>query len=180
MCLEKGRKMHKEARAFCERWQDQIPGHALDIGGRNVNGHCRDLWPNMQWTVLDKDIESLSITEYPPSQTHIIQADAITWESDRQYDLVLCTEVLEHTQLWRDICKTAYRALLLDGVLVLTCAGPGRVPHSAVDGAELREGEWYNNIAAVDLYSCLDDLGFRVNIESNHRAHDIYVHAVKF
>jgi hypothetical protein len=39
--------------------------------------------------------------------------------------------------------------------LILTCAGPGRPPHSGVDGGPLRPGEHYANPDPADLYACL-------------------------
>jgi len=40
----------------------------------------------------------------------------------------------------------AFRMLEPGGMFVMTAAGPGRAPHSAVDGKGLQPGEHYANI----------------------------------
>jgi SAM-dependent methyltransferase len=84
-----------------------------------------------------------------------VVADAATWVPDREYDLVVCTEVFEHAERWRDICATAWRAAKPGGRLILTMAGPGRAGHSAVDGGPLRDGEYYRNVDPFDLSDVL-------------------------
>ena len=76
--------MHDAVIDFCRRHANGGPGKGLDIGGRDLNGHARDLWPNVQWSVLD----SL------PGEGVQIVSDACTWVPDDAYHLVLCTEVL--------------------------------------------------------------------------------------
>lgn len=173
--------MHKEARDYCEKYQHTGVGYGLDIGGRDVNGEVRSLWPQLQWTVIDLLPQTHAIDSiYDLHVATYYQTDAATWEPDREYDLILCTEVFEHTEHWRAICAMAYEALALGANFIITCAGPGRVPHSGIDGGRLREGEWYDNLTATDLFTILDGVGFTVNVHSNYVDHDIYVHAVKF
>lgn len=124
----------------------------LDIGGRDVNGTARthlDRYPDVLCHVLD--IRDSAEVDYV--------ADARTWDSPRPHHLVLCTEVLEHVQGWPAICWTAHEALLPGGLLVLTCAGPGRGPHNATDGGPLA-GEWYQNVHPEVLAAVLDACGF--------------------
>lgn len=113
------------------------PGHVLDIGGRDVNGSPRAAIPGaMSWTTLD----------IAPGPGVDIVTDASTWTPDRTYDLVLCLEVFEHTDTWPDILKTIRTALSPSGYAILTMAGPGRAPHSAIDGQAVRPGEHYANV----------------------------------
>ena len=47
------------------------------------------------------------------------------------------------------------------GALLITCAGPGRLPHSAVDGGPLQTGEYYAGIPADVLKAWLTQAGLR-------------------
>lgn len=173
--------MHDEAQQFCSQFQHLNTGFALDIGGRNVNGHVRDYWPNMQWTIIDER----SLPAKDIGTDNYITADAAYWDPDREYDFVLCTEVFEHTSVWREICLTAYKALKSGGSFVITCGGPFREPHSAIDGAELRtyeegEIEHYENINPFDLAMQLKIIGFRpVRSSYDPHAFDTYAYAIR-
>lgn len=136
---------------WVQRWATDEFLSILDIGGRDINGTSRHLFPNATYTVLDivagADVD--------------LVADASTWTPDREYDTVICTEVFEHTAAWREIVKTAHKALRPGGRFVTTMAGPGRGEHSAVDGHwGLYPGEHYANIHEDDLGKALVDAGF--------------------
>lgn len=144
--------MHPEAFAWVSRWATDEPITVLDIGGRDINGTSRDLFPAADYTALD-------IMAGPAVD---IVADAATWTPDREYDLVICTEVFEHTPHWPAICATAHKACRTGGRFVATMAGPGRPPHSAVDGAHrLYPGEHYANVRPDDLRQVLEACGWR-------------------
>lgn len=148
--------MHPEAYEFVADHNTDDPVTVLDLGGRSVNGSCRGLFPNaVSYTVLDA---------IPAWDVDII-ADATSWEPDQAYDVVVCTEVLEHTPAWRQICVTATKALRPGGMLILTCAGPGRAPHSGIDGEAVREGEWYGNVDPDDLGVWLSLLSLKYEVD---------------
>src|SRR5689334_17960490 len=94
------RLMHPAAYDWVARWRTNEPVAVLDIGGRHINGSCRDLFPNADYTSLD-------LYEGPGVD---VVADAVTWEPDRRYDIVISTEMFEHCELWRDVCETAFKA----------------------------------------------------------------------
>jgi SAM-dependent methyltransferase len=143
--------LHTQALDWVSRHSTHDPITVLDIGGRDINGTCRPLFPNARYTVLDiRDGPNVDIV-----------ADAANWIPDRTYDIVVCTETFEHTDVWRDICRTTFRALTTGGRLIVTCAGPGRAVHSAIDGEfRLHDGEHYANITPDDLYTALASAGF--------------------
>lgn len=175
--------MHEQALHFCAKFQNINKGHALDLGGRYVNGSVHHLWPYMQWTCVDKiplDLTFDPINAGVHDGEYYVLHDAATWTPDKEYDLVICTEVFEHTPDWRDICGTAFNALKSDGTFLVTCAGPERPAHSAIDGAKLRRGEHYWNIKPDLLGLYLKSIDFqRVMISYDPHACDVYAHAWK-
>jgi predicted methyltransferase len=143
--------MHPQAMAWVSQFATDQPISILDLGGRDVNGTPRALFPTADYTTLD-------ILEAPNVD---IVADAATWDPDgRRWDLVLATELFEHTPAWPAICRTAYQALRPGGRFVVTTAAPGRNEHSAFDGEVLRVGEHYANINPAQLATVLEDAGF--------------------
>lgn len=143
--------VHKEAMDWVRQHATDAPITALDIGGRNINGSCRPLFPNASWTVLD----------IAPGAGVDIVADAATWEPTLNAHLVLSTEVFEHTAAWPAIVRTAYRACAPGGLLIATMAGPGRAVHSGVDGGPtLRPGEHYANVDPDHLAEVLKAAGW--------------------
>ncbi len=144
--------MHPEAYEWVRAHATSEPVEVLDIGGRNINGTSRDHFPHAKrFTVID-------IAEGPGVD---VVADAATWTPDREYDVVVCTEVFEHTAVWPDICLTAYKACKAGGQLILTMAGPGRGGHSAVDGGPLRPDEYYGNVEPFRLREVLEECGWK-------------------
>ena len=134
--------MHPAVRDFVARHAPSISADMLEIGAVDINGGVRDLFhPGCRWTGLD-----LAAGPYVD-----IVADAATWDPPRRYDVVVCTEVLEHAEQWRGIVATCGRALRDGGLLLLTCAGPGRAPYGQHGDTLPAPGEWYGNVHPDDL-----------------------------
>jgi hypothetical protein len=132
----------------------------LDIGGRDINGTVRELFPGSDYTSID----------LAPGRGVDVVGDVCNWKSAHKFQTIVCLEVLEHAEHWQDILDAAGRLILAKGHLIVTAAGPGREPHSAVDGAAVREGEWYKNITRKDLTDALD--GWR-NVQVDVTGDDI-------
>jgi hypothetical protein len=161
--------MHPEAMEWIARYATDLPLSVLDIGGRYINGSPRSLFPAADYTVLDI---------LPGANVNVV-ADAATWEPTVEYDAVLLAEMFEHTEAWPDICRTAFKAARPGGFLVATCAGPGRVVHSGVDGGPtLHPGEWYRNVEPDHLRRILRDCGWR-QIKVDQHGLDVRAHAIK-
>ncbi len=133
--------MHEEAFAWVHDHATAEQVSVLDIGGRNINGSVRDLFPNADPYV------ALDIADGPAVD---IVANAAEWTPDRTYDLIVCTEVFEHTPEWPAILRTAAAACRVGGRIILTMAGPGRSPHGA-SGGPWNFGEYYANVHPSDL-----------------------------
>lgn len=144
--------MHAEAMAWVAYYSRECgdPAVVLDLGGRDVNGTPRPFFPKAEYVSLDI---------LPGAD---IEADAADWTPDREYDLIISTELFEHAERWRDIIRTAYEAARTGAYFLVTCAGPGRAPHSGVDGREVREWEHYGNVSAADMQQALEAAGWTV------------------
>lgn len=144
--------MHTEAYGWVQRHATSDAVTVLDIGGRNINGSVKDLFPNaVSYTAMD--IRAGAGVD--------VVADAATWTPDREYQVVVCTEVFEHTASWPQICQTAFKACAPGGMFIATMAGPGRPAHSAVDGGwQLHPGEYYGNVDPGRLERELETCGF--------------------
>lgn len=145
--------MHPEAMAYVADvvTEHQLEGDVLDLGGRYINGTTRDLFPEGHRYVV-VDIE--------PDPSVDIVADAGDLDLGETFDVVLSTELLEHTPRGADIVATAYRHLRDGGTFVATMAGPGRPPHGAAGSPWPLDGEWYKNVKPDELEEWLTDAGF--------------------
>ena len=122
----------------------------LEIGSLDINGSVRPLFPDAtHYHGLDL-VAGTGVDEV---------ADAARWTPPRTYDVVVSAEVLEHAPAWRDILTMMLGATAPGGTMLLTCAGPGRAPHSAVDGLDVRPGEHYANVSPADVRALLRECG---------------------
>lgn len=161
--------MHAEAYEWFRKFGTTEPVTLVEFGGRNINGTALDHWPNADTTVLD----------IAPGSGVDIVADAATWVPDREYQVALSAECFEHTAVWREITATAFKALASGGEFIVTCAGPGRHPHSGVDGGRrVFPWEHYGNVSTDELSAVLMDCGF-VDVVVDVLGEDVRAYAVK-
>ena len=139
--------MHEEAAQWVQMWcQNRHFDDVLEIGSRDVNGSVRGLFPNSTYYGIDI-VEGPGVDEV---------ADAKDYKPTAQfYDLVLCLEVFEHDAHWNLIMSTIWRAVSENGMAIITCATYPRPSHSAVDGNQLRENEYYSNVDSYDMAASL-------------------------
>ena len=161
--------MHAEAMQWVTRYSSGQPTTVLDIGGRFINGTPQIVFPFAGYTVVDiRDGDNVDVV-----------ADAATWTPDREYDLIISTEVFEHTDAWPQICATAHKACRPGGSFIVTTAGPGRALHSGVDGGpRLHPGETYANIEPEHLRRVLEETGW-TRIVVDHAGFDVRAHATR-
>lgn len=159
--------MHPEAFHYVASTLTGFAGSVLDIGGRDVNGTPRSLLAGSYYSV---DAAA------GPNVDEVV--DARSWRPDRTFDAVLCLEVFEHVDGWRDIVRTARACLDVGGVFVVTAASDPRAPHSAGTGGPLARGEWYENVPSDALGAALTAAGFTVTDLSTHPRGDVYATAV--
>lgn len=166
--------MHDQAMSWVAQYRTTEDLAVLDIGGRDLNGSTRPLFPNANpYHVLD----------VLPGPGVDFVADAAKWDFRSAgvgpYDLVVTTETFEHAEHWQDIIATAHAVLRPGGWLIFTCAGPGRPPHSGVAAKwDLDPGEWYGNVSAGEIAKVLMDQGWE-DIEARQVGLDTQGKAIK-
>ncbi len=151
---------------------------ALDLGGAPINGDARSEVKAsfIDWTAAD--IEPGPGIDWAFDAT----SSPALLPSDRleSFDVVLCTEVLEHVKFWYNIIWTAHVLLKPGGFLLLSCASTGRRPHGARGELSPALGEWYRNVYAHDLAESLQGAGFdEYTVKYNPRPGDAYAWARK-
>lgn len=146
--------MHIEAMQYVADviLERQLEGDVLDLGGRYINGTTRTLFPEGHRYIV-VDIE--------PDPSVDIVADAGDLDLGETFDIVLSTELLEHTPRGADIVAGAFRHLKPGGTLVATMAGPGRPPHGAAGAPWPLDGEYYRNVWPDELEDWLIAAGFQ-------------------
>jgi SAM-dependent methyltransferase len=138
---------------YVKRFVPRVPVSVLEIGSRDINGTVRQLFPQDDYTGCD-------IVSGPCVD---VVCDAASCDFGRAFDIVVSTEVLEHTASWQQIVENAIKHLAPNGRLILTCAGPGRPVHSAEGRGTLKDDEWYCNITPACLYDVLCECGIDVD-----------------
>jgi SAM-dependent methyltransferase len=145
--------MHAEAFAYIAAHLPVDAERVLEFGSRNINGTARTLVPDAEYVGVDiSDGDGVDIVD-DAATVHI---------PGKKFDVVVCAEVFEHAndKTCEAIAANAANHLRKGGVFIATMAGPGREPHSAVDGAELRDGEYYRNVPESKLRRWLNHAGF--------------------
>ena len=155
--------MHQQAYDYVQQVAEEHGPFqsVLDIGGRNVNGSPKELFPNAKYTVLD----------IMPGDNVDIVADAAEWNpGNREFDCVLSTETFEHTPRVKEIVFNIAKILRQGGRAIMTCASSPRMPHSGIDGQQLRKDEYYSNVEPEAMYQYMQDAGFE-DIEVEKAVH---------
>lgn len=155
--------MHDEALTYVNRFAVADPIKVVEFGARDINGSPRRLFPNATWWGIDI-VDGPAVDEV---------ADAAEWFGERPADMVICCEVFEHAPAWERIVDSMAANVAKGGRVVITAAGPDRLPHSAVDGGELRDGEHYANVDPDTLRMVMKAAGL-TSIEVEVRQGDVY------
>ena len=156
--------MHNQAMCFLIKVRQGLSVKdktILEVGSRDVNGSIRQMFYGCTlYTGMD----------HVAGKGVDVVADLYQWEPPIQYDIVICTEVLEHVVDPRKAMHRMFSWVAPSGMLVMTCATLGRKPHTAT-GHTLVEGqEPYQNVTPdmLELYGDYD-------IEINAQHKDLYV-----
>ena len=136
----------------------------VELGARDVNGSVKGLFSSDVYIAVD-------IGDGPGVD---VVCDAADYRPDTPVELVVTTEMMEHAPRAPEIPAAVFAMLQPDGLFIGTAAGPGRAPHSAIDGKGLQAGEHYANIHPTDLTEWLMTAGFvDIEIDVQRRPADI-------
>lgn len=149
--------MHAAALDWIARHATTDEVRVLDVGGRQINGTPRDLFPHAtEYVVVD-------LIEHPSVD---IVADVMALKptgraklSVGRFDVIVYAEVAEHAKDWRDHLDHMADLLVDGGRCIITAANERRTPHSGIDGGAVRDGEHYANLTAEDLDAVLYGIG---------------------
>lgn len=150
--------LHSTA-ALTDWWNADV----VEVGALDVNGAARRIIastfispPSWKWTGVDRVAGPGVDLVGDFVEIARVHAWRDTW------DVVVCTEVLEHDSEWRILVNVMLAVLRPGGTLILTCAGTGRPPHAA-DGSPdgPHPGEYYGNVSLADV---LNVIGARAQI----------------
>lgn len=164
--------MHREAMDFVRG--SSRPNRVCELGSFDVNGSCRELYQGWEYLGVDirkgKGVDVIADISQPDLRTKYLLGF---------FDVVLCTEVLEHCKGWQQVIVNAADLLRPGGKFLITAAAPGRTPHNCDGGHEIPEGEHYENIAQNVLEEVLKDHFTKVDVKLARGGKDIYAVAWK-
>jgi len=98
----------------------------LEVGSYNVNGTLKTLlseFKPLSWTGVDQNAG-------PNVDVAIRAEELVNFFGPNQFDVVVCTEMLEHAEDWRSVVRNLLGMLTPGGLLILTARGPGMVYHA--------------------------------------------------
>lgn len=162
------RMSHKHQRRFCEHLRAVMPeqfvgAKVLDVGSFDVNGNNRYLFRGGSFLGIDmiagKGVDRVCTVH----------------EVLGPFSVVISTEALEHDPEWRKTLKAMSDRVSAGGLLIMTCAGPGRLEHGTrkcpMPGMA-NEGDYYQNLSPVDILCGLP--------LEQYSAYDVHYHDINF
>jgi SAM-dependent methyltransferase len=91
----------------------------LEVGSRNVNGSLRDYIEPRCDEYIGIDMEAGKGVDI------VMPAEDLTKRFGAEFDIVVCTEMLEHAEDWRTAINQMKSVLSPDGLILITTRGPG-------------------------------------------------------
>ena len=145
--------MHKEASQFVAKVKAEFPEFftgkkVLDVGSLEIDGGARQFFTNCDYLGID-------VGEGPG-------VDVVTmahgYSRPNSFDVVICTEMLEHDQHWNKSLLQMYENVKPGGLFLVTCAGPSRWEHGTTEHdayASPFTADYYKNLSTEDFASVL-------------------------
>jgi hypothetical protein len=120
----------------------------LEVGSRYINGTVRTFFERCQYTGLDLApgplVDVVCHAADLPSPGYKVHLS----------DTVVSCEALEHDSRWTESLQAMLKHTRLGGLLVLTCAGPGRPEHGT------HKVDPTSSPATLDYYGNVDEAMF--------------------
>lgn len=152
---------HPEQRHWCAVVKNRYPAYfrstrVIDFGALDVNGNNRGLF---------EDCEYLGLDIGPGPNVDLVSLAHEYAGASASFDVVVSTEMLEHDPHFALSLGNMVRVLRPGGLLLFTCAAPGRREHgtrgSSPGDSPLTSGrddwaDYYRNLSERDIRSVLD------------------------
>ena len=176
---------HQEQIDFCKSVKELYPIHfqaadVLDIGSLDINGNNRYLFDDYgSYTGIDvgmgKNVDYVS-------HGHLWQHP-----NGKQYDVIISTECFEHDKHYAETLRNAYLLLKSRGLLLFSCAAPGRPEHGTTrttKGDSPFTNDYYKNLSEFDIDKVFDFKVHELFIEHKFQTRtefpqDLYFYGIK-
>jgi SAM-dependent methyltransferase len=144
---------HTEQIDFCTSVKALYPEHfkgvrVLDIGSLDINGNNRYLFEDCEYTGIDigegKNVDQV--------------VSGHKFKSDTQFDVIISTECFEHDKHYAETLRNAYNLLKVGGLLLFSCAAPGRPEHGTTRTSPKDSPfttDYYKNLDKNDIVNSL-------------------------
>ncbi|MEB3243555.1 MAG: methyltransferase domain-containing protein [Cyanobacteriota bacterium] len=125
----------------------------LEVGSQDINGSIRGYFPDAsQKTWLGIDLG-------PAPGVDLVIPGELLQLPDGWADLAFSTECFEHAAAWQQILLNMIRCTADGGLILFTCAGPGRPTHGTLDtdaNASPFTNQYYKNLSPGDFLSAIE------------------------
>ena len=116
---------HSEQRALIQTVRTHLPDHftgtrVLEVGSLDINGSIRSLFSSCDYTGID--------VGEGPGVDRVIAGQLADYPTGH-FDVTISCECLEHNPWWRETLANMLRMTREGGLVIMTCAGPGRPEH---------------------------------------------------
>lgn len=147
--------MHNSVMEFGLKWltQELVTGkRVLEVGSRNINGSLR------QHVETLEPFEYIGIDIVPgPGVDRVLDVREAYPVLGQVFDLVICTEMLEHAEDWQGVIYALKLMLREGGTLLLTVRGPGFPKHHEPDFWRFTIEDIWDAFADFDIETIEDD-----------------------
>jgi len=165
---------------FVDQVRGIFPSHfrgkrVLEVGSLDINGSVRQFFADCDYTGID-----------------VANGPGVDKVCDGQdfdaapFDVVLSCEAMEHNPNWVGTLRNMVRLCKPDGIILMTCASPGRPEHGTSrsqpsDSPLTIEIGWdyYKNLTARDVIESGVVSGLSTRFFVNWISHDLYLVALK-
>jgi len=168
---------HQAQRMFFDNIKNDMPQYfdkvrVVDFGSKDYNGSLRDMFTNSLYIGVDISVGK-NVDVVSAANKYVVTTPS--------YDTVISGEMLEHDEYWELSLKKMYEILLPNGLIVLSCAGPGRPEH----GTRRTDGhlygttqDYYKNLSSKDIRKILKK-GMFQDSECFEYNQDTYFYGIK-
>lgn len=170
--------MHGAVKSFIKEVKNDLPYKfrnrtVLEVGSHNINGSPRKFFWFCRYTGVD----------ISKGRGVDIVGNFNDVKFDKQYQVVVSCEMLEHDKTWDKSLRKMYNLLQDNGLLLITCAGPDRMEHGTArttPEASPDTTDYYRNISKEDFKSILPPELFDMYVLQYGRGeNDLYFYGIK-